>query len=76
MGFRQQCYGYGNTGDCKASFLGYRIPTPKGYLGTAGGELETGCLLFSAYLDPNTFVKAAAGQYVNATAANIYCPTS
>lgn len=71
---KQQCYGYGNTGECKSSLVGYQIPTPPGYEGTKGGDLETACLLFSAYMDPNTFVEAPAGQYVNATAANIYCP--
>ena len=66
---RQQCYGYGNIGECKSSFIGYNVPS------TSGGELETACLLYSQNLDPNDFVKALAGQYVNATAASIYCPS-
>ncbi|KAK4544136.1 hypothetical protein LTR36_004634 [Oleoguttula mirabilis] len=69
----QQCYGFGDKGDCKSALLGYRIPTPKGYYGTVGGDLETACLLYGAYLNPNVFVPAPSGQYVNATAQNIYC---
>lgn len=70
---RQQCYGYGE-GECRTSFVGYQIPVPEGYMGSSGGQLETGCLLFSNYMDPNVFVKASKGQYLNATATNIYCP--
>lgn len=71
----QQCYGFGNKGDCKSALLGYRIPTPEGYFGTAGGVLETACLLYDAYLNPTMFMTAPAGQYVNTTAMNIYCPS-
>ncbi|KAK5119630.1 hypothetical protein LTR85_007459 [Meristemomyces frigidus] len=71
----QQCYGYGEPGDCKSALVGYSIPTPKGYYGTAGGVLETACLLYGAYMDPTVFVAAPSGQYVNLTAVNIYCPS-
>lgn len=73
---KQQCYGYGNPGECKSSFVGFKMPVPKGYMGTDGGQLEIGCLLFSEYLDPTSFVPAKKGQYQKATAANIYCPSS
>lgn len=72
---KQQCYGYGTTGECKSSFVGYQVPTPKGWLGTEGGALETGCLLFKEYLTPLDFVVAAEGRYLNATATSIYCPS-
>lgn len=72
---KEQCYGYGNPGECKSSFVGFKIPVPAGYLGTDGGQLEIGCLLFSEYLDPTTFVASPKGQYQKATAANIYCPS-
>lgn len=72
---KQQCYGYGTTGECKSSFVGYQVPTPKGYQGTTGGSLETGCLLFKEYLTPLDFVASAEGRYLNATAASIYCPS-
>lgn len=70
----QQCYGYGHPGDCKSSLLAYQVPTPAGYYGTAGGVLETACLLFDTYLDPCSFEWAPHGQYVNETAVSIYCP--
>jgi len=69
----EQCYGYGTPGQCKSVLVGYQIPTPKGYYGTAGGVLETACLLYSAYLVPTDFVAAPSGQYVNETAGSIYC---
>ncbi|EMC93701.1 hypothetical protein BAUCODRAFT_26928 [Baudoinia panamericana UAMH 10762] len=68
---REQCYGYGQ---CKSALLAYQVPTPAGYYGTAGGVLESACLLYDAYLDENAFVAAPAGQYINETAGNIYCP--
>ena len=71
----EQCYGYGNPGQCKSAFVGYQIPTPPGYFGTNGGDLETACLLYSTYSDPTNFTVAPAGQYLNATAGNIYCPS-
>lgn len=73
---RQQCYGYGNEGECKSCFVGYQVPTPKGYEGSSGGQLQTTCLLFKDYLSPLSFVEAPKGQYVNATAASIFCPSS
>jgi len=70
----QQCYGYGEPGQCKSALVGEQIPTPKGYFGTAGGVLETACLFYDSYMDPTWFVAAPSGQYVNVTAGNIYCP--
>ena len=70
----EQCYGYGNPGECKSSFVAFKVPVPKGYFGSTGGQLEIGCLLFSEYLHPNDFVKAKEGEYVKATAADISCP--
>lgn len=71
---RQQCYGYGASGDCVSSFVAYNVPVPVGYMGSEGGQLETACLLFSDYLTPVQFIQGAEGQYVNGTAASIYCP--
>jgi hypothetical protein len=70
----EQCHGFGNSGDCKSAIFGYQIPTPEGYYGSAGGALETGCLMFKEYLGPGNFVSAPNGQYRNITAANISCP--
>ncbi|KAK5163272.1 uncharacterized protein LTR77_010858 [Saxophila tyrrhenica] len=70
---KEQCFGYGNPGQCKSSFIANQVPTPKGYYGTKGGQLETGCLLFDEYLSPLDFISSKAGRYVNATATDIYC---
>jgi hypothetical protein len=34
----EQCYGYGDEGECKSAILAYDVPTPKGYYGGAGGR--------------------------------------
>lgn len=68
-----QCNGLSG---CKSAFMAYNAPTPKGYFGTQGGALEVGCLFFNRTLTPLDFVPAVKGQYVNATAGNIYCPSA
>ncbi|TKA70692.1 hypothetical protein B0A55_06996 [Friedmanniomyces simplex] len=71
----EQCYGYGYPANCKSALLAYWVPIPKGYYGSSGNEMShTACLLYDAYLDPNLFVAAPSGQYVNETAGSIYCP--
>lgn len=67
----EQCHGLSG---CKSAFSGYQIPTPKGYYGTAGGELEIGCIMFGTFMAPGDFVPAPEGQYQNSSAANISCP--
>jgi len=67
----QQCHGYLN---CVSAVLAQNVPTPKGYYGSEGGELSTACLFYDIYLNPNDFVPAPEGQWLNATAASIYCP--
>ncbi|KAM0718808.1 hypothetical protein Q7P37_005879 [Cladosporium fusiforme] len=69
----EECYGYGDEGECKSALLAQDVPTPEGYLGTPGGDLMTACLLFEKYISPNDFEKAQAGQWVNETAGGIYC---
>jgi hypothetical protein len=68
----EQCNGLSG---CASAFMAYNAPLPKGYYGLPGGQLEVGCLFFNRTLTPLDFVTAKAGQYVNATAGNIYCPT-
>ncbi|KAK0940317.1 hypothetical protein LTR29_008056 [Friedmanniomyces endolithicus] len=71
----EQCNGYGYPNSCKSALLAYQVPIPKGYYGSPGNETSpTACLLFDAYLDPNLFVAAPDGKYVNETAGSIYCP--
>lgn len=69
----QQCYGYGEDGDCKSAILAYDVPTPKGYYGGPGGELSIACLLFDEHLTPDDFESAEDGQWVEETAGSIYC---
>lgn len=71
-GCLEQCNGLEG---CVTAFLGYSVPTPAGYYGTAGGVPSVGCLMFNTTLTPLDFVAAPAEQYVNATAGNIYCPS-
>lgn len=66
----QQCHGMFG---CKSAFSGSRIPISKGYYGSPGGTLETGCILFFEYLTPGDFVEAPRGEYQNISAANICC---
>lgn len=66
----EQCNGLNG---CKSAFLGYQIPTPKGYYGTPGGDLTIACIMFTALLGPDDFVPAPREQYQNSSAANIFC---
>ncbi|KAK0284887.1 hypothetical protein LTR35_000222 [Friedmanniomyces endolithicus] len=71
----EQCNGYGYTTNCKSALLAYQVPIPKGYYGSPGNETSpTACLLYDAYLDPNKFVAAPDGKFVNETVGSIYCP--
>ncbi|KAK0857688.1 hypothetical protein LTR03_000723 [Friedmanniomyces endolithicus] len=71
----EQCNGYGYPRSCRSALLAYQVPVPKGYYGSPGNETSpTACLLYDAYLDPNRFVAAPDGKYVNETAGSIYCP--
>lgn len=67
----EQCNGLSG---CSSAFMAYNAPTPKGYYGTQGGVMSVGCMMFNRTLTPLDFVAATEGQYVNATAGNIYCP--
>ncbi|THW84898.1 hypothetical protein D6C97_07471 [Aureobasidium pullulans] len=67
----EQCNGYSG---CVSAYMAYNAPLPKGWLGLPGGELEVGCFMYNRTLTPLDFVVATEGQYVNATAGNIYCP--
>lgn len=70
----EQCYGYGEPGDCISALLGFDIPTPAGYYGTSGGQLSTACLMYREFLNPGVFVDSVEGQWVNLTAVDISCP--
>jgi hypothetical protein len=69
----QQCYGYGYHVECKTAYWAENVVVPAGYYGTAGGQLETACLMFSRVLTSDDFVAAPEGQGTSATASNIAC---
>lgn len=69
----QQCYSYGNEGDCKSAILAHDVPTPEGYYGGPGGELMVACLLFDAYLALDDLESAVEGQWLDVRAGNLHC---
>lgn len=69
----QQCYGYGDGGECKSVILAYDVPTPKGYYGGSGGKLMIACLLFDDFLAPDVFEAAPEGQWLDVRAGNLHC---
>ena len=69
----QQCYGYGNPGQCKTAYWAENVVVPKGYYGTEGGYLSTACLMFDRALTGADFVAAPQGQATDAFAATIEC---
>ncbi|ORY00658.1 hypothetical protein BCR34DRAFT_494420 [Clohesyomyces aquaticus] len=69
----EQCYGYGNKGDCVSAFWAQNLPVPDGYYGSTGGPLMTGCLFFNRTLTPEDFVVAPEGQATTPYARNIQC---
>ncbi|OAL03305.1 hypothetical protein IQ06DRAFT_291122 [Phaeosphaeriaceae sp. SRC1lsM3a] len=69
----QQCYGYGTHVECKTAFWAENLVVPAGYYGTPGGQLSTGCLLFSQALTSSDFVAAPEGQATDAFAGTIAC---
>ena len=68
----QQCYGYGDVGECQSVILAYDVPTPKGYYGGFGGELMIACFMFDQCLVANNFEAAPEGQWLGARAGNMH----
>lgn len=69
----QQCYGYGDAGECKSVILAYGVPMPKGYYGGSGGEPMIACLMFDQFLVADDLEVAAEGQWFNVRAGNLHC---
>ena len=69
----QQCYGYGDAGECKSVILAYDVPTPKGYYGGSGGELMTVCLMFDQFLIADNLEVAPEGQWFDVRAGDLNC---
>lgn len=69
----QQCYGYGDVGECQSAILAKDVPTPKGYYGGSGGKLMIACLMFDQFLAADVFETAPEGQWLDARAGNLDC---
>lgn len=69
----QQCHGYGDGSQCKTAFWAEKMPVPKGYYGSPGGQLDTACLFFTWKLSDVDFEAAPKGQALNAFAWSIQC---
>lgn len=70
----EQCYGYDDKNECISALSGKDIPVPKGYYGSPGGQLMTGCLLFKEYLNPGVFVESEKGTWVDMRGVDLSCP--
>ncbi|KAF2636887.1 hypothetical protein P280DRAFT_472760 [Massarina eburnea CBS 473.64] len=70
----QQCYGYGNHTQCKASFWAENVKVPPGYHDSPGGQLMTSCLLYNRTLTANDFESAPEGEGTDAYTRNLECP--
>jgi len=69
----QQCHGYGDGSQCKTAFWADKMPVPKGYYGSPGGQLENACLFFARTLTDEDFTAAPEGQASNAFAWGLEC---
>jgi hypothetical protein len=69
----QQCYGYGEEGDCKSAVFANEVPVPEGYYGAEGGELVSACLLFDEWLEVEDFEGTEEGEWVGVRAGSIRC---
>jgi len=69
----QQCYGYGEEGDCKSAVFAQEVPVPEGYYGAEGGELVSACLLFDEHLTAKDFEEAVEEEWIDERAGNIRC---
>ncbi|CAI6337506.1 unnamed protein product [Periconia digitata] len=67
----QQCYGYGDHTECKASFWAENVEIPEGRLGA--GQLSTACLLYKRALTDFDFTPAPEGEGTSAYTRNIAC---
>ena len=59
--------------ECTSAFWAEDLVIPKGYYGTPGGSLSTGCLFFKRPLMAEDFEVAPEGQAERFYAANIEC---
>jgi len=70
----EQCYGFGNKGDCKSVYLAYNVPLPVDFPWGEAGSPSFGCQFFDIPIGANEFIPAKKGHFRSAAAANIKCP--
>jgi hypothetical protein len=69
----QQCYGYGDEGECKSVLLARDVPVPEGYHGEEGGELRVACLIFDKEIGEGDFEEAVAGTWRDLRVGRVRC---
>jgi hypothetical protein len=70
IGCLEQCNGLSG---CKAAYIAWDVPTPKGYYGTPGGDLMTACLMYNRTLVVADFEVAGSGTHRDARMGNLSC---
>lgn len=69
----QQCYGYGDSTECKAAYWAENVEVPKGYYGSPGGTYDTACLFYNRTLTTADFIVAPEGNGTTPYAADLSC---
>ena len=69
----EQCYGYGDSTECKTAFWAESVEVPSSYYNSPPGTYETACLFYTEALSTADFVVAASGHGTTPYAATIEC---
>jgi hypothetical protein len=69
----QQCYGYGDSTECKTAYWAENVEVPKGYYGSPGGTYNTACLFYNRTLTKADLVKAPEGKGTTPFVADLAC---
>lgn len=69
----QQCYGYGDSTECKTAFWAENVVVPAGYYGGPGGYNMTACLFYNETLTTEEFDITDGSQGTTPAAADIQC---
>lgn len=70
---QEQCYGYGDSTQCKAAFWAENVEVPAGYFGSPGGTYNTACIMYTRELGAADFELAPGGKGTTPFAVNIQC---
>ncbi|KAF2662352.1 hypothetical protein K491DRAFT_772936 [Lophiostoma macrostomum CBS 122681] len=69
----EQCYGYGDSTECKTAYWAESVEVPSSYYNSPPGTYETACLFFKERLDDTDFTPDAEGHGTSPYAATITC---